>query len=221
MRLLKLLATAVLGAALVAGCARTPAPPPPYTVRMAIVDMPTLYEVTQGEEVSQRGFWFSARSVIETENYARVASEVLGREFARVPGVEVYSREDLIIYLARKDQRARRAFPELNSADRAELLALQSPVDYGKSLNVDFVLLPIVEESEMVRSHFTEVWSSESRLRLELWSVPEGKVVWTWSGEDSDFFDSQVQVMEELAKKARKAAMRQDAFGFNSGRTTG
>lgn len=184
------------------------------TVKLVILDGFMMEQIAEGEEVRTMSYWFGQHDRIETNNSGIIASEALQKEFAKVPNVELYPRSDLGLYLATKERRIRRAYPDLTNMDRLDLLMAQSPVDYGRSLNVDYVLLPTVESAATVRHALTDVWSSRARMVLKLYDVETGEVVWTYQTKDRDWFWSQTKVFEDLAKRARKRAVKQDAFGF-------
>ncbi len=195
---------------LAAGCARTR--PVPRTVKLAVLDGYTMFEVAKGDELTEEGWWFNQRDVLQSNNAGVLASEALAREFGKIPGVEVYSRMDLITYIASKERLIRKEYPKLTPEDRTELLALQSPYDYGRSLGVDYVLVPRVPQSATVQHGVTSFWSSRAEVEIDLWETDTGQLIWSWRGKDRDYFDSQFRIMEELAKKAAAKARRKRVF---------
>lgn len=211
--LTRLLAPIMLACALIcSGCAGKYVPQ--QTVKLAVLDGGTVFEVAKGDEVTSEGWWFNQRDLIQSNNAHVLANEALSREFSHIPGVEVYSRSDMIVYLAAKERLIRKAYPKLSAADRAELLAAQNPVDFGKSLNVDYVLVPTVIQSATVQHGWSSIWSSRVELVLEMWSVESGNRVWNWTGKDRDYFDSQLRIMEELSRKAARKVKKRHLFDY-------
>lgn len=186
--------------------------PVPRTVKLAVLDGYTMFEVAKGDELTEEGWWFNQRDVLQSNNAGVLASEALAREFGRIPGVEVYSRMDLITYIASKERLIRKEYPKLTPEDRTELLALQSPYDYGRSLGVDYVLVPRVPQSATVQHGVSSFWSSRAEIEVDLWETETGQMVWSWRGKDRDYFDSQFRIMEELARKAAARARKKRVF---------
>lgn len=196
---------------LLSGCASTPTPT--RTVRLAVLD--GVMEAGASEtRRSVEGWWFGSRNRFDDGNATSTLGEVLTREFAGIPGVDVHPRSDVQALMTEKHHLLRRAYPSLTAEEREQLLGEQSPPDFGRALNVDFVLFPRVRESRMVHQKTFNWWYGRGDVRLELWDVRSGDLVWSWEGRDSDAFASQYGVMRDLARQARRQAVKRDAFGI-------
>ncbi|MDX2175758.1 MAG: hypothetical protein SF028_04745 [Candidatus Sumerlaeia bacterium] len=211
---LRLATAAAIAAALLAGASCARRPQPTREVKVAVLDGRLLEAVAKDGELTTDGWWFSQRKILKSGNDGLLATEAVSREFRKLPGLNVYDEEDMVVFLAQRDRLAQRSFPSLNPADRAELLQSQSPVDYGRALGVDFVLVPIVEKSNQTQNQFTSVWSSRARVRLEFWDVLKGERVWEYEEGDRDYFDSRLEVMEDIAEDAAILARRRNVFGI-------
>lgn len=204
------IAALVCFAALFAGCASKAAPN--RVVRLAVLDGRTAYAVAPGGETLDKGWWFSARDTYLSPNVNSLLADMLAIEFAEVPGVEVYSREDLTVYMAQKERQVKRNFPELTALERKKLLEQQSPLDYGLSLNVDYVLMPEVIESKTVTNRTFSWWYSRLEAAVELWDVPNGVMVQRYLWSDWDNLDSQQAMAKEAAREIARKARKQDVF---------
>ena len=193
----------------VSGCARRE---PSRVVRVAVLDGAVTYEVDPQGEVSDRGWWFSARDRYQSPNAGVQMGEALARELGRVPGVDVYSREDLAIYMAQKERLLKRNFPDLTSYERKQLLAKQDPLDYGRSLNVDYVVTTDIERARTIVNRTFSWWYSQLEATVQVWDVSTGQMVWTKGWEDADNFDSQLALIEECARETRREIERRDVF---------
>lgn len=201
-----------LAGLLLGGCASTP--DPARTVRVAVLNA-TLPEAWPAEpELVRKGWWFTRRDVYRTPGIDWALGDAVAEEFAALPGLDVYSREDLEIYLNQKERLLRRNFPNLESEGRKRLLSQQDPLDYGRSLNVDFVVQPRVEASTLVTSRFVTYWRSNLEGVIEVWDVPARKMVWSFPWSDADNYDSQLALAEEMAREAARKARKQDAFSL-------
>jgi len=192
------------------GCAR--APISQRTVKVAVLDAPVLFEVPAKGEVVTRGWWFGAHDRFRSPNAGSLIGEALARELERIPGVEVYSREDLTIYMSQKERLLRRRYPSLTSTQRKEILARQDPLDFGRSLNVDFVVAPTVTESVTVVNRTFTWWYSHADANVQIYDVASGQVVWAQPMEKTRHFSSQLALFERYARRVALATRDADAF---------
>lgn len=185
---------------------------PLRVVRLAVLDGRLDYEVKAKGEVRDEGWWFSAADRYVSGNVGIQMAEALSKEFGKIPGVEVYSRDDLTIYMAQKERALKRNFPDLTSLDRKQLLLRQDPIDYGKSLNVDYVMTTDVLQASTVTNRTFSWWYSHLDVIVQLYDVSKGQLVWTRPWNDSDAFDSQLALVEECARETARRARREDVF---------
>ncbi|MCB2155520.1 hypothetical protein KQI84_11595 [bacterium] len=200
----------LLSASLLAGgCGSVPAPT--HVVKLAVLDGVMAENATETRQ-ELTGWWLSSRDRYQNGNAGIQLGEALADEFEKIPGVLVYPRTDLATYMAQKERTVRRAYPDLSPEERLVVLQSQHPLDYGRSLNVDYVLSSHVALARTTHQRTFHWWVSRIRFDLDLWDVEQGQKIWTWHGEDSDLFDSQLTVIEELAEEAREEAYDRDIF---------
>lgn len=194
------------------GCASKPVPT--TTVRMAVLDGLMVNDVRPGGEVERLGWWFGSRDRYTASNVGVLFGDIFHREFSRLPGLDVYSRDDYIVYLAQKERLLRRGFPELTSQARKRVLAQMDPVDYGRSLNVDYVLHAEILEAATTTNLTISSWWSELNTRASLYDVKTGEVVVTMDFDRTRNFRSQVALMEEFARRSTRRFLRDDPIGI-------
>lgn len=185
---------------------------PASIVTLAVMDasMATGREETRRSET---GWWFGATTRYDSgASGGVVLADALAEEFARIPGVQVMSRTDLRSYMAQKERLVYRQWPDLSPDERLKVLESQSPVDYGRSLNVDYVLTSRVYESRLVHHHFLHTWTARADFAVDLWDVRAGTAIWSWQGREADLFSSTTAVMERLSRRARERAQKADPF---------
>lgn len=212
---LALLSCCVVLALAAGGCAsrqRLPA----SIVTLAVMDgtMATGREETRR---SESGWWFGAQTRYDSGTAGVILGDALAEEFARIPGLQVMSRTDLRSYMAQKERLVYRQWPDLSAEERLKILQRQNPVDYGRSLNVDYVLTSRVYECRLIHHHFPHTWTARGDFAVDLWDVRTGAPVWTWQGRESDMFSSTTAVLERLARRAGSKARRADPFNLFPG----
>jgi len=47
---------------------------------------------------------------------------------------------------------------------------------------------------------------------VDLWRTDSGEMIWSWSGKDRDYWDSELRIIEELSKKAASKARSKRVF---------
>lgn len=209
---LALLSCCVVLSLVAAGCASRQRLPS-SVVTMAVLDgtMATGKEETRRSET---GWWFGAKTRYDSGTAGIILGDALAEQFGRIPGIQVMSRTDLRSYMAQKERLVYREWPDLSAEDRLKVLQSQNPVDYGRSLNVDYVLTSRVYECRLVHQHFPHTWTARADFAMDLWDVRSGTAVWTWQGRESDMFSSTTAVLERLAERAQKKARRDDPFNL-------
>ncbi|HMX61467.1 MAG TPA: hypothetical protein PKD58_00200 [Candidatus Sumerlaeota bacterium] len=204
-----LILVVALGAFALTGCA---AKKPVRTVRVAVLDGRTDFAVPKGGEIQDVGWWFGARDRYLSSNLGIILGEELTTELAKVPGVEVHPREDLRIYMAQKERALKRNYPQLDSAARKDLLTQQDPVDFGRSLNVDYVVTSDVIEAKTVTNRTFSFWYSTIDVIVQVYDVSKGELVWTRPWSDTDILRSQASIAQECARKTARKARSRDVF---------
>lgn len=184
---------------------------PQRAVTLAVLDGTAAPDASETRR-SVAGWWLGSRDRFDNGNAPTLVAEAVAEEFTEVPGVHVFSRIDLAAYMMQKERILMRRYGELTPQQRLDVLRAQSPIDYGRSLNVDYVMTNHVTRSRLVHNRTFHWWLSKVDFDLELWDVESGQRIWVWRGDDTDLFDSQLAVIEELAREAREEALEQDVF---------
>ncbi len=185
-------------------------------VRVAVLDGITNYEVSPKGDVEDNGWWFSARNRYKSANIGIQLGQALADEMQGIQGVEIYPREDLSIYYAQKERLLERAYPDLEPAERKQLLSLQDPVDYGRSLGMDYVVTSKINSSSTLVNRTTSIWLSTLEAEVAVIRVSDGQTVDYWTWRDSDYFDSQLSMVEECARELTRKARKSGVFLSNS-----
>jgi len=199
----------LLSALALTGCASKQ---DPRTVRVAVLDGLTDYVTSPDGDVLDEGWWFSSRDRYLTSNIGINVADEIARELDDVAGIDVYSREDLDIYMAQKERLLARQEPELTAFERSRVLLEQDPLDYGRSLNVDYVVAPYVHSSSMVTNRFLSWWYSSMEATVEIYDVEQGVLISAYPFRDTDHLDSQLALAEELAREFTSRVKRKDIF---------
>lgn len=200
----------------VTGCASkanpTYAPITNSTLRIAVLDG----RMAAGKEETRKtivGSGFSSRSRYESGTANLILADIIAEDLQRLPGVLVKSRLDLRAYMADKERLLARKYPALKPEDRRLLLAEQSPVDYGRSIGVDYVVYPTVEKARLTQNRMLQSWMSSVQCKIELYDVQSGELVWTWRGGGWRCFSSVYRVMQSIAEDFSEHVDDTDAFG--------
>ncbi|MBI5155020.1 hypothetical protein HZA57_07265 [Candidatus Poribacteria bacterium] len=195
-----------------AGCSTTATPG--RLVRVAVLDGMMAPEAPEATETRQSvsGWWFGSTDRFDSGNASLVVAEAVSREFGNLPGVQVYPREDLRAYMAQKERVLRRAYPDLQPQERLQILEEQNPVDYGRSLEVDYVVSSRVSEARTTHNRTFHWWGSHVAFDLDVWETATGKKVWSANVKSGRLFSSQVGTIEEMARSLRREALRKDPF---------
>jgi hypothetical protein len=206
--LILLLALATLAAS---GCARRQ-PPPAAQVRLAVIDgLPD--PLLRDSRVATRGWWLGMNYRHDNANAGIHFADALADSFSAIPGVTVHPRTDVRALFAEKEHMLRRAYPDLTESERRLVLLEQDPVDFGRSLNADFVLASRVDKSRLTHKTTFNWWFGEAAGAVDLYDVRSGERVWSWEKRDRDWFASSVAVLRDLSRQARREAQKANALG--------
>ena len=196
---------------LLSSCARTPREPS-RIVRVVVLDAMVDFEAPQRGAVQEEGWWFGFRDRYRGSNMGVGMGDALAREVGRIPGVDVFPREDLSIYMGRKERILSNNFPELGSEDRKRLLLEQDPVNYGRSLNVDFVITSSVADASTVLNRTVKWWYSHVDTLIEVWDVSSEQVVFAYPVSRTRYFNSQYRVSQSIGKSLARQLQRGDVL---------
>lgn len=184
---------------------------PTRVVRVAVVDGPIEDPGRQGR-VERTGWWFGSRERYRPGSMGHFTAQAVSDELAGVPGVDVYSREDIGVFMAQKQRLLRRAYPQLDVHARTEILVQQDPLDYGRALNVDYVVRPVINEFTMVNSRVFTWWSCYLDATVEVWDVDRGELVAAYRSGKRGYFVSPLTMGERFARRSARRASSQDWF---------
>jgi hypothetical protein len=161
---------------------------------------------------TQSGFLLADRNRYDDGNAGRHIADELSREVDKIWGVQTHPRPDVGAMMAQKERLLALIEPGMTPDERYDYLLSIDPLDYGKELNADYVLVPFVREARMIQNRAVFWWYSKVAINLQLWDVDKGEVVWEWKGRDSGYFRSQRWVMEDIAKRARRSLDRKNVI---------
>ena len=206
------------GAVFLAGCAVGPSPPPrpsegPSYFRLAVIDG-RLGDDAAGTERTTGSWGLGSYVRYDNGNANRQLADALGREMRGIPGLEVVPRSDFRLYLAGKERLLEDAAPDMTPEQRRETLEAQSPVDYGRSLNADFVLSNTIHESYTQQRTVLYVWKSGLDATIELWDARSGELVWRNRTADNRALASPTSLMEDRARRVREALLAENFFAL-------
>lgn len=188
------------------GCGAPRMVGPDSAVRVVVLDG-ILPPEHYAEETVITGWWLSARDIHRDPNDALLWGDALAEALERgIPNLKVHSRLDLRSYMTKKDDRLKKAFPELSGQERRKLLAEQSPVDYGRSLGADFVVASRLDDSHFSHHRTFHWWSAVVEVEVDLWDVARGEKVWTWAGRDRKMLSSVFGAMKGQAVECANRA---------------
>jgi hypothetical protein len=186
--------------AVTSGCAKRPEPA--TLVRLAVLDG----RVDPARDRTQRaktGYLLADRSRYDDGNAGRHFADELAKSVDKLWGVQVHPRVDIRAMMAQKERLLADLQPGMSPEERYDFLLSLDPVDYGKELNADYVLVPYMREARMIQNRAVFWWYSKVAVDYELWDVDKGEKVAGWSSRKTGYFRSQRFVMEDLAKRAR------------------
>jgi hypothetical protein len=185
---------------------------PPASAKVVVLD--GVLNPGHGEDDTEIvGWWFTARDIYRDPNdglhWGDLLSEALDRT---IPNLDSYSRLDLRTYLATRHMRLREAYPALTDLEIDRLLAEQSPIDYGRALGTDFVVITRIQDAWLSHQRTFHWWSGVAIVEVEVWDVSSGRIVQGWSAADRDLFSSTFRVMRDLAYECARDLGRTAAF---------
>jgi len=195
---------------LAAGCAKRPEPL--TQVRIVVLDG----RVDPSREETRRstaGYLLSDRNRFDDGNAGRHFADALALEIDKIRGVRVHPRVDVNAMMSQKERLLAELEPGLTADERYDFLLSLDPIDYGRELNADFVVVPYMSEARMIQNRAIYWWYSKVAGEVQMWDVDRGVMVDRWSGRHTGYFRSQRWVMEDLAKRARRALARKNTMG--------
>jgi hypothetical protein len=197
-----LLASLVL---LTSGCASVKREPT-LAGKIAVFDLktpPHFGEANGG--VSEKGWWMGSRKIREIPRAGAQTAQQVYFALESYPTLERYNHTDLEKYFVNKRKSLEESFPGRTDDDYKQMMANVAIPDYGADLGVRYILSGELLEAYTSFNNFFSVWGSKVSVRLDLWDVAEGRVIWTDTLTESVWVGSQTSAMQEIAADAVKA----------------
>lgn len=185
--------------------------PSSTNLRIAVLDG----RMAPGKEETRKsivGSGVISRNRFESGTANLILADLLAKEFQSIPGVQVQSRLDMQAYMADKERLLAHQYPDLNPQERRVMLAEQSPLDYGRSLNVDYVIYPTINKARLTQNRLLQSWVSSVECEVDLYNVESGELVWKWEGGSWKCFASVYGVMEKISRNAEKSLLKSNAL---------
>lgn len=203
----------IICVAALAACATT-TPPPPMKVRVAVLDFlpPSAQFYSPDFKAKQRrGWWMGGRDLYQYPHVGVQMADVLSHRLSRAETITTYLREDLRQYVADKLDQLRKAYPNLNDAQLAELAdksLSENAMNIGQELHVDWVVTGHILKAAMGHNRTVHSWGSGITLELAIWDVEKGEKIYAQRFSESEMFSSLQSTMDVLADKIAKAIAR-------------
>ncbi len=142
-------------------CARAPITGPSSQVRVVVLD--GLQPESHGEgETEIAGWWLTARDLYRDPNDGLHWGDLVATALERnIPNLQVHSRMDLRSYLAAKEDLLKKEYPDMKKDQARRLVAEQSPLDFGRSLDADFVVSSRIVDAWLTQSLIVSCIDSE------------------------------------------------------------
>ena len=187
------------------GCA-TVKTEPALTGKIAVFDLKTPPNFAkENNGVSYKGWWMGSRKVHEVARAGAQTAQQLYFALQSYAGLEVYNRNDLEKYLIDKRNTLEKNLAGRSDEEYTQMMANVPLPDYGADLGVRYVLGGELFEAYTSFNNFFSLWGSKVSVRLDLWDVAEGRVIWSGAFTRSVWMGSQTTAMQDIAKDAVKA----------------
>ena len=203
--LVSLLAALLTLAALIPAisCSRMK-PAPPLSRRVVVLDF-KIPESHIKNPTEVKGWWLSARNIYQNPRDGIIFADILARHLLDLKYLEQQSRTDLKFYMGQKRKLLSDKFKDMKPEEVNKALAEISPIDYGSELNVDHVITGQIIDSYTLEHRTIHNWYSKVRVRVDLYDMATGKVIWSQEFAQRRQFLAQVDCMEDIAAQATRA----------------
>lgn len=189
----------VWGVLLIASCAKQQQFEPPRA-KLAVLDFKLIQPLTTPREI--KGWWFGSRDLYYNPNVGEKLGDALADELKRrCPFLDVYSRLDLKYYLLGKKEILRRTFPNLTDKEREQIIENLDPLDIGRDLGVDKLLIGEITSCYTSHNRTFHWWSSVMKVNAKLIDIDSGRVEWEKNIKEREMFKSWVATGEEIARR--------------------
>lgn len=188
------------------GC-RGPRIEPPST-KIAVLN----FELVQNVDVSKelKGWWFTSRDVYYNKNAGEIIADIFADAIRnRCPFADVYSRTDYKYYLVSKREILRRELTDLNDEEIDRIIRELDPIDIGRDLGMDKVVLGRVFDTYTTHHRTVHWWSSVVDAEVKVIDVATGNIEWQKRMDERNICLSWYSTAETLAKKMIKLMNKQ------------
>lgn len=181
-------------------------PVPPLSRRVVVLDF-RVPETNVNNPVEVKGWWLGARTVYQNHRDGAIFADILARQLTdpKYQYLEQQSRTDLKFYMGQKRKMLKDKFKDMKPAELERALAEVPPIDYGAELNVDQVITGQILESYTLEHRTVHNWYSKVRLRVDVYDMATGKVVWSREFSSRRQFLANIDCMEDIAVQAARA----------------
>lgn len=165
-------------------------------------------------EKAIRGWWFGSNDIYYNANVGRLAADVISDQLRESGTYQVYSRENLKYYYADKKDILREKFPDMSDKDVNAAMLKLDPIEIGKELGVDKVVVGMIGDSEMRHSRAWGYFNSTMTFRVAVLDVKTKTFEFDQPYGGSKGRHSQYTALEEFAVLVVKDIQKTMATGI-------
>ena len=201
-----LIVLALLSVGVFYGC-RGPRIEPPGT-KIAVLN----FDLTQDVDVNKelKGWWFTSRDVYYNQNAGEIIADIFADTIRnQCPFADVYSRTDYKYYLVSKREILKRELPDLNDDKIDQIIHELDPVDIGRDLGMDKVVVGAVFDTYTTHHRTVHWWSSVVDAEVKIIDVATGKIEWQSRMDERNICLSWYSTANTLARKMIKLMNKQ------------
>jgi len=179
---------------------------PAQTRKVLILDLQMPHQIKTSQSI--QGWWLGSKDVFEIDNAGRIFSDYLAKYF-QAPLFNVYSRTDLKYYILNKREQIKKSFPDLSEEDITLLIERANPVDFGKVLQMDLVIVGRITRCNTFHNRTFHWWRSIAEVEIEIYDVSKGTQLLSLKKLRKKRFYSTSYTLDLLAKNlAKEIAMK-------------
>lgn len=149
----------------------------------------------------QRGWWFGARTIRENKRAGSMMADVLAVALTELSYLKVYPRAELQALISEQHMSSVSRLWGPRDPDLSKIILEVPPLDIGRDVQADQVLTGEILEAYESSQNTLQTWNSFVRVRIDLWDMAEGKVVWTRSYTCKRRYYSVYKTMEKMSGK--------------------
>jgi hypothetical protein len=127
-------------------------------------------------EKDRRGWWFSSNDIYTNANQGRIAADIFTDIIRSEQIMKPVSRPDLRVFYADKKDLIKAKFPKMTDEELSDAMVKLSPVDVGRELGVDKVVVGNICDSEMRHNRAWGYFASAVTFNVAVYDVKSGRV---------------------------------------------